>query len=125
MGLGFIPGETICHDAKGTMHSANGLGLPMGKVVFDTALAAYNLNPTQSEYPVSKLAINYFGLNVDDGDNPVEPSLSDGKIIYTVPNGKHTFKYLIGTSAVDNSFSTLDTNGTYTATLTLAKHPAP
>ena len=68
MGLGFVPGETICHDAKSTMHSAAGLGLSLGKVVFDTALAAYNLNPTQSEYPVSKLAINYFGLNVDDGD---------------------------------------------------------
>ena len=64
-------------------------------------------------------------LNTDAEDNLVDPSLADGKIIYTVPNGKHTFKYLIGTTAVDNSFSTLDTNGTYTATLTLAKHPAP
>ena len=53
-----------------------------------------------------------------------EPALASDKIIYTVPNGKHTFTYTIGTTAVDNSFSTLDTNGTYKATLTMSSYTA-
>ena len=58
----------ICHDLKTTLHRLDQMGLPHGRFDFDTALAAYNLNPTQSEYPVSKLATNYLGLTVDDGD---------------------------------------------------------
>ena len=68
MGLGFVPGNVIFHDAKTTLHGADMLGLNTGTIVFDTALAAYNLSPTQSDYPVSKLATNYLGVNVDDGD---------------------------------------------------------
>ena len=58
----------ICHDLKSTLHMLDQMGLPHGNFVFDTALAAYDLSPTQSEYPVSKLATNYLGLSVDDGD---------------------------------------------------------
>ena len=36
--------------------------------MFDTALAGYVLNPSQSEYPISKLATNFLGISVDDGD---------------------------------------------------------
>ena len=53
------------------------------------------------------------------------PALSADKIVYELPNGKHTFQYVIGTTPIDSSFSTLDTNGTYTATLTLAQYTAP
>lgn len=53
------------------------------------------------------------------------PALSDDKIVYELANGKHTFQYVIGTTPVDSSFSTLDTNGTYQATLTLAQYTAP
>ena len=61
-------GDCICHDAKGTHHQLDAMGLPFGNVTFDTALAAYDLNPSQSDYPVSKLATNYLGISVDDND---------------------------------------------------------
>ena len=60
--------ELVCHDLKTTLHQLEELGLPAGKFVFDTALAAYDLNPSQSDYPVSKLATNFLGVSVDDGD---------------------------------------------------------
>ena len=60
--------DCICHDAKSTLHSLDAMGLPNVNVVFDTALAAYDLNPSASEYPVSKLATNFLGITVDDGD---------------------------------------------------------
>ena len=61
-------GEFILHDCKTTWHALDHLGLPVPGVVFDTALAAYDLNPSASDYPVSKLATNFLGLNVEDGD---------------------------------------------------------
>ncbi|MBE6943482.1 MAG: DNA polymerase I [Ruminococcaceae bacterium] len=61
-------GCCVCHDTKGLHHQLDSLGLPFGRVVFDTALAAYDLNPSQSDYPVSKLATNYLGITVKDGD---------------------------------------------------------
>ena len=61
-------GEFILHDCKTTWHELENLGLPVPKAAFDTALAAYDLNPSASDYPVSKLATNFLGLNVDDGD---------------------------------------------------------
>lgn len=68
MAIDFMPGELICHDIKTTMHRLDSLGLVFESYGFDTALAAYDLNPSQSDYPVSKLATNYLGVNVDDGD---------------------------------------------------------
>ncbi len=61
-------GEGICHDLKSTLHRLDEMGLPHGQYSFDTALAAYDLNPSQSDYPVSKLATNFLGLTVEDGD---------------------------------------------------------
>ncbi len=61
-------GCCICHDSKSLHHQMDMMGLPFGKVLFDTALAAYDLNPSQSDYPVSKLATNYLGITVDDND---------------------------------------------------------
>jgi len=60
--------ECICHDAKSMLHQLDASGLPAVSVVFDTALAAYNLNPSASDYPVSKLATNFLGVTVNDGD---------------------------------------------------------
>ncbi len=68
MAFDFAPGELICHDAKATMHALDALGLQIATCCFDTALAAYDLNPSQSDYPLSKLATNYLGINVNDGD---------------------------------------------------------
>ncbi len=58
----------ICHDLKTTMHRLDEMGLPHGDFVFDTALAAYDLNPSASDYPVSKLATNFLGSDVEDAD---------------------------------------------------------
>ena len=58
----------ICHDLKTTLHALDDMGLPHGNFCFDTALAAYDLNPSQSDYPISKLATNYLSVSVDDGD---------------------------------------------------------
>ncbi len=60
--------NVICHDAKSTMHLLNEAGICTEAVLFDTALAAYDLNPSQSDYPVSKLATTFLGATVDDGD---------------------------------------------------------
>lgn len=61
-------GGLVLHDAKTAMHRMTEQGLGWGKVLFDTALAAYDLNPSQSDYPVSKLATNFLGVTVDDSD---------------------------------------------------------
>jgi len=58
----------ICHDLKTTLHTLDSLGLPHGEFNFDTALAAYVLNPSQSDYPVSKLATSFLGMTVEDAD---------------------------------------------------------
>ena len=58
----------ICHDVKSTMHRLDEMGLCYGNFAFDTALAAYDLNPSQSDYLVSKLATTFLGTSVDDGD---------------------------------------------------------
>ena len=58
----------IAHDVKSTMHRLDELGLCYGEFSIDTALAAYDLNPSQSDYPVSKLATNFLGTTVDDDD---------------------------------------------------------
>lgn len=58
----------VCHDSKTTLHYLDNMGLPLVDVAFDTALAAYDLNPSQSDYPVSKLATTFLGITVEDGD---------------------------------------------------------
>ncbi len=60
--------KLICHDMKSTMHALDSLGVSYGAFVFDTALAAYDLNPSQSDYPVSKLATTFLGITLEDGD---------------------------------------------------------
>ncbi len=58
----------VCHDLKTTLHRLDDMGLVCGDFAFDTALAAYDLNPSQSDYPVSKLATNFLGVSVEDED---------------------------------------------------------
>ena len=67
-GLDLSSNSLIFHDCKTTMHRLDELGVAHGQILFDTALAAYNLNPSQSDYPVSKLATNFLGKNVEDED---------------------------------------------------------
>ncbi len=68
MGATLPGGALICHDIKTAMHALDSMGISYTGFVFDTALAAYDLNPSASEYPVSKLATNYLGIAVDDSD---------------------------------------------------------
>ena len=68
MGIRLPAEKLICHDKKTAMHTLTDMGLDFGCIVFDTALAAYDLNPSQSDYPVSKLATNFLGATVEDGD---------------------------------------------------------
>ena len=58
----------IAHDVKTTMHRLDELGVAFNEFCFDTALAAYNLNPSQSDYAVSKLATNFLGTTIEDQD---------------------------------------------------------
>ena len=60
--------DCIGHDIKSTMHRLDEMGIEFGQFGFDTALAAYDLNPSQSDYPVSKLATNFLGVSVEDED---------------------------------------------------------
>ena len=60
--------ELILHDSKAMAHRLAEREIEFGSCVFDTALAAYDLNPSQSDYPVSKLATNFLGSTVDDED---------------------------------------------------------
>ena len=68
MGTALPSGDLICHDMKTTMHALEEMGIEFGEFTFDTALAAYDLNPSQSDYPVSKLATNFLSVTVEDGD---------------------------------------------------------
>ena len=68
MGITLPVGEHICHDMKSTMHALDEMNISWERFCFDTALAAYDLNPAQADYPVSKLATNFLGITVDDGD---------------------------------------------------------
>ncbi len=49
----------VCSDLKTTLHLLDEMGIQGGSFVFDTALAAYDLNPSQSDYSVSKIAMQY------------------------------------------------------------------
>ena len=60
--------RVILHDARASMHLMEESGISWNRVEFDTALAAYDLNPSQSDYPVSKLATTFLGKTVEDGD---------------------------------------------------------
>ena len=67
-GISLEDRRLVLHDSKTVMHRLDEMGLCWGGCVFDTALAAYDLNPSQSDYPVSKLATTFLGLSVDDED---------------------------------------------------------
>ena len=70
MSCGCMPWHNgfICHDVKTTMHRLDEMGIQHGNFLFDTAVAAYDLNPSQSDYPISKLATTFLGVSVDDAD---------------------------------------------------------
>ena len=67
-GISLAGKQLILHDSKATCHRLDEMGIKAENCIFDTALAAYDLNPSQSDYPVSKLATNFLGSGVEDED---------------------------------------------------------
>lgn len=67
-GVDLSGAQLIFHDSKTVMHRLADMGISFGACLFDTALAAYDLNPSQSDYAVSKLATNFLGQSVEDED---------------------------------------------------------
>ena len=67
-GISIAGKQLVLHDSKASRHRLDEMGIAADGCVFDTALAAYDLNPSQSDYPVSKLATNFLGVTVDDED---------------------------------------------------------
>ena len=61
-------GAHICHDIKTTMHTLDAMNISYDSFCFDTAVAAYDLNPSSSDYSVSKLATNFLSISVSDDD---------------------------------------------------------
>jgi len=67
-GLCFADKSLLLHDSKTAMHTLDSMDILFGECIFDTALAAYDLNPSQSDYPISKLATTFLGTSVSDED---------------------------------------------------------
>ena len=67
-GLSLSGKNLILHDSKSARHRLDEMGISFDSCIFDTALAAYDLNPSQSDYPVSKLATTFLGTQTEDGD---------------------------------------------------------
>lgn len=61
-------GKYICHDMKSAMHAMDAMGISCGEIIFDTAVAAYDLNPSASNYAISGLADVYLSETIDDND---------------------------------------------------------
>ena len=62
----------ICHDLKAMLHILEEQELPGANFTFDTALAAYDLNPGQGDYSVNRLAMQYLGREAQDPEAQAE-----------------------------------------------------
>ena len=71
--LGGLFGEgapgLVAHDARDLMRSLLAIGIDVRSLTMDTAIAAYLLDPSQSDYPVGDVLARYAGCAlVGDGD---------------------------------------------------------
>lgn len=55
------------------------------------------------------------------GATEVTPNYGTNKVKYPLTNGIYTFTYNLATTALDSTFSTLDTNGVYKSTMVLTQ----
>ncbi len=62
----------VCHDLKTTLHLLDDMGISGGNFVFDTALGAYDLNPSQSDYSISKVAMQYLSRECSSVEDEAE-----------------------------------------------------
>lgn len=58
--------KKVVHDCKSMMRALLGQGRSIAGFVYDTALAAYLLEPARSGYPISELAGAYLGRTTED-----------------------------------------------------------
>ena len=70
--LGRLFGEgapaLVAHDVKALMRGLLSLGIDIGSLEMDTAIAAYLLDPSQSNYPVGDLLARYTGCSLPAGE---------------------------------------------------------
>lgn len=66
----------IGHDVKDTMRRLLEMDMPLGSWVFDTALAAYLLEPTDSTYDISRLCERYCGFRPNTPGEAADGQLS-------------------------------------------------
>lgn len=91
-------------------------------------VAGGNTTTTTNANAIAFALVDNYSSTESFDDNKLQSAatLADGTgvINYGIYNGKHTFKYTVSAAgAVDSSFSTMDTNGTYRATLTFTDVP--
>ncbi len=60
-------GPFITHDAKQLYHTLHNAAIAVPAIVFDTMLAGYVINPSESDYNVPKLAVQYLDAVIPDG----------------------------------------------------------
>lgn len=64
----FLSGRPfVTHDAKHLYHTLHSAGLPIPKITFDTMLAGYVINPSESDYNAPKLTVQYLDTVIPDG----------------------------------------------------------
>ena len=71
----------VLHDAKAAVRALLQRGMDPKGIVFDTAIAAYLLDPTQSGYDLPRLALAYCNAELPelDLDDPAAVSLLGGQ----------------------------------------------
>ncbi|QAT63458.1 DNA polymerase I [Acidilutibacter cellobiosedens] len=75
--------EKIGHDLKGDILGLFRMGIDIKNITFDSAIAQYLINPSQTDYSIGKLSEKYLNVNIEDK----EKILGKGK-------NKRTFKDL-------------------------------
>ncbi len=58
----------VSHDLKDLMGLLMAEGLPVDGFIFDTALAAYVIDPTESSYDLSRLSMRYFAAELHEAE---------------------------------------------------------
>ncbi len=69
------------HDAKPLQRWLGSRGLELGGLEFDTALAAYVVNPAGGRFELEDLAERMIGFSLDDGQGSEEPSVQ-GSLVF-------------------------------------------
>ena len=81
MAEGDVYKRQVLHDAKAAVRALLQRGMDPKGIVFDTAIAAYLLDPTQSGYDLPRLALAYCNAELPelDLDDPAAVSLLGGQ----------------------------------------------